>query len=262
MGSVDKIPTTIDIPKTRTHSDSWILVQWENTLNKVIKFLENSDFSLAALELYHFTWGDFADRYIEMAKIEIKHSPKTKDDKDQVKLYILSNLLKTLHPFIPFVTEALWKHMGVESMLMVQPWSILPNISKNDQEAARLVNITLHEVVDELLRGKAEKKIPHSKVVPSKAYYYPEHEIFIEGLTRTAITHANIPNPQIQETSSLTDKKKTELEDYIKKLESKLGNKDFATKAPKSVVEAEKKKSKRNVSPELQEIQELREQLI
>ena len=242
LGSVDKIPTTIDIPKTRTHSDSWILVQWENTLNKVIKFLENSDFSLAALELYHFTWGDFADRYIEMAKIEIKHSPKTKDDKDQVKLYILSNLLKTLHPFIPFVTEALWKHMGVESMLMVQPWSILPNISKNDQEAARLVNITLHEVVDELLRVKAEKKIPHSKVVPSKAYYYPEHEIFIEGLTRTAITHANIPNPQIQETSSLTDKKKTELEDYIKKLESKLGNKDFATKAPKSVVEAEKKK--------------------
>ena len=86
-----------------TLADEWILGKLNNLIEEVTDDLESYKFSPAGEKLRDFTWGDFADWYLEISKIE--------KNKDEILVYILRRLLILWHPFVPFVTEEIWKNL-------------------------------------------------------------------------------------------------------------------------------------------------------
>jgi valyl-tRNA synthetase len=101
-----------------TEQDKWILEELRKTVEIVTKSLEKYEFNIASEEIYEFVWHKFADVYIEEAK-------ERKEDAQPVLNYVLITSLKLLHPFMPFVTEAVWKEIGVaktEGMLIRSEW--------------------------------------------------------------------------------------------------------------------------------------------
>ena len=89
--------------------DKWILTKYEKTLKSVSKHMDKYEFNLAGSEIYEFTWNTFCDYYIEMAKYSID-TIETKS----VLCYVLTGILKMLHPFMPFVTEEIYDKLPVK----------------------------------------------------------------------------------------------------------------------------------------------------
>ena len=88
---------------------SWVI-------SNVTALLDEKQFSRAAECLYEFTWSELADWYLEMNKIYTARGidRENKSQRDEVLLYVLSNLLILWHPFIPFCTEVIWKELSPE----------------------------------------------------------------------------------------------------------------------------------------------------
>ena len=89
--------------------DKWILTKYEHTVKAVTKHMEKYEFNLAGSEIYDFAWNVFCDYYIEMAKYSL--------DKESTKstlCFVLTGILKMLHPFMPFVTEEIYQMLPVK----------------------------------------------------------------------------------------------------------------------------------------------------
>ena len=89
--------------------DKWILSKFEHTLKETTKFMDKFEFNNAAASIYDFVWSMFCDNYIEMAKYSID-TIETKS----VLCYVLTNILKLLHPFMPYVTEEIYSMLPVK----------------------------------------------------------------------------------------------------------------------------------------------------
>ena len=110
-----------------TNRDQKLLNEFIKTKKKVTVYLENYRFSLAGETLYHYFWHTFADKIIEEMKTRIREK-KNEQAAQYVLLTILSGCLKMLHPFMPFITEAIWQqfhqyHAAREKFLIISPWS-------------------------------------------------------------------------------------------------------------------------------------------
>lgn len=118
-------------------ADHWILFRLNETVQEVTRLLGNYQFSLAGETLRDFTWNDFADWYVEIHKIE---------NNTTVLHSVFETILKLWHPFMPFVTEALWKHLGNNSLLMVAPWpeATTEEPSPNNKRFATVIDIITH----------------------------------------------------------------------------------------------------------------------
>jgi len=97
-------------------ADKWILSKLDNLIAGVTKDLEEYRFSQAGENLREFTWSDLADWFLEASKFE------KNENKAGILNYILETILKLWHPFIPFVTEVIWKEMGNKGSLMIEQW--------------------------------------------------------------------------------------------------------------------------------------------
>ncbi len=117
LSSVDEKDYNKEINKNNlTKVDKSILYQLEGTVQTVTQHLiEDYNFSLAGEALFMFTWHDLADWHLEYSKFE------KSSEKEVVLIHILRTILKLWHPFIPFVTEAIWSEFN-DSMLMVEKW--------------------------------------------------------------------------------------------------------------------------------------------
>ncbi len=100
-------------PHVQSDADQWILSRFRSISTEVTHLLENYHFSLAGELLRDFTWSEFADWYIEIHKTERN---------DTLLQYVFENILKLWHPFMPFVTETLWKSLGHDTLLMIERW--------------------------------------------------------------------------------------------------------------------------------------------
>ncbi|MBM3281546.1 MAG: valine--tRNA ligase [Candidatus Harrisonbacteria bacterium] len=109
-----------------TTADKAILSSFENTVKKVEADLEAQDLHTAAEELYSFVWMKFADEYLEVSKLQLKNETQ-KESTQKILLYLLENSLILLHPFIPFVTEAIYEHIPdrPSTLLLVARWPSL-----------------------------------------------------------------------------------------------------------------------------------------
>ena len=105
-------------------ADKWILSRLQEAVRDVSDHMEDGDFGLAATKIYDFAWSEFCDWYIELSKSRLLgEDGESKETVKAVLLFVLENLLKLLHPFMPFLTEQVYKYLpGTEGFLMLQPW--------------------------------------------------------------------------------------------------------------------------------------------
>ena len=104
--------------------DKWILSRLQEAIRDVSDHMEDGDFGLAATKIYDFAWSEFCDWYIELSKSRLLgEDGESKETVKAVLLYVLENLLKLLHPFMPFLTEQVYKYLPeTEGFLMLQKW--------------------------------------------------------------------------------------------------------------------------------------------
>ena len=242
FSQVDEIKRIKKQPKARTLADQWILSEFNELINQVTEDLDNYKFSLAGEKLYHFTWDDFADWYLEISKIE--------KNKDKILLYILERLLTLLHPFTPFITEVIYKEFNSDKLLMINEW---PKDNKINKDV--IINFTeLKELIISLRNLKAKNKIAPTDFPDC----YIESNILDKDYFKLAATmsRVNLVDKKIETESisintnkvwidlekDLTDKEIEKIKKYILGLEIKLNNKDFIKNAPKEIIEDIKNK--------------------
>lgn len=105
--------------------DKEIMMELDGTLADITNDMENFRFYMAGEKIYHYAWHRFADVIIEESKKILKEgSDEEKMSRKQLLLAILDRVLRTLHPFIPFVTEEIWSHMPIrdKKLLIVEKW--------------------------------------------------------------------------------------------------------------------------------------------
>ncbi len=105
-------------------SDKWMLKRFNDITREITQNLDNFDLGMAATNLYDFIWSSFCDWYIEASKFALNGSDETaKNAAQEVLYYVLTGLLKLLHPYMPFITEELYSYMpSVDGMLINAEW--------------------------------------------------------------------------------------------------------------------------------------------
>jgi valyl-tRNA synthetase len=157
-GGNDKVKCKI-FSKDLTLSDRWILGKMEGLVREVTNDLDNYRFSMAGERLKEFSYNDLADWYIEASKFE------KGGEKDKIFGLIIRDLLKLWHPFMPFVTEALWPEFGGPGMLITAPWPDSKNYAGFKDEIASAGFAVVQSVISAIRNLRAENKLkPVDKV--------------------------------------------------------------------------------------------------
>lgn len=253
--------TPIDPPKNVNFSISqWILHQLNELLVSVQNSLENFRLAEAADNLRTFLWRDFCDWYLEMSKKE-----ERTDEDNRVLAYTYTTLLRLLHPYMPFVTEALWEEFETSEMLIRSEW---PRSVEGYHFPESVAQISLvQEAITQIraLRDKANIGLnvkSKARIDSDKhALLFREHEGVIKRLARLEKLQIEQQKPEmsneslsayfedtlVQIEASIVDlqkeieklsKKLQKEEDFLNKSQKKLQNKQFLSKASEHVVEA------------------------
>ncbi len=112
---------SIDDVALQTEGDKVILEKLRSTIKEASVHLDEFRMHEAAQSIYQFTWHEFADIYIETSKQQLK-DPDLKASTEKVLVTSLINILKLLHPFMPFITEEIWSKLDQKDLLMVAQW--------------------------------------------------------------------------------------------------------------------------------------------
>ena len=229
-------------------ADKWILTKCNNLIKNIRKHMDNYEFNVVGSELYSFIWDDFCDWYIELAKINMNNTTKS------VLYKVLSNIIKMLHPFMPYVTEEIFQMLPIKDSesIMLAPY---PTYQQEEvyEDSKELDNVI--EFIVKVRNTKQEHQIPKDAKVYFKGNYA---DIILKLLKVSNITEDNsqegievkTTNYEIKYMFDTTDSKEKELENLLKekeKLESSierrkklLSNENYVAKAPANIVNKEK----------------------
>ena len=258
-----------------TLADRWILSRYAKTVAEVTANLERFELGEAARSLYEFIWNEYCDWYIETAKARLyaKDDSSGRATAQYVLWYVLSNTLKLLHPFMPFITEAIWQHLPHEgNSIVVTPWpKEEPQLLDADAEEKMTL---LMETIKAIRNMRAEVNVPpgkKSEVVLLAASaklegMLDENSQYLKSLAAAetvTILPATAPKPENamaavvsgveiylplkglidaeKEVARLT-KEQVNLESEISRIQGKLANEKFVAKAPAEVIEKERAK--------------------
>lgn len=259
-----KIQKNIQLPQAHTLADQYILMKINHVVEIVTGLLESYQFSLAGEQLRDFTWGEFADWYLEIAKVE--------GNKSEILNYCLNNILKLWHPYMPFVTEAIWTEMyGEENLLMVERWPVFVETTTGEAQAIQEDFDTLQKIIIKIRSLRSDYKIEPRKKV-SLVLNEDANNIFLllqnnidvlKTLARLETVEFGGKKPDgaisfvengvemylnligvldIEKETEHINKEIATVEPYVNSLEKKLSNTEFVHNAPAQVVEQEKKK--------------------
>ena len=154
------------LPEVSTLSgiDRWILSRLSETLRDVDVLLESYEFARACETLYHFAWDDLCDWYLELSKETF--ASENKAASQRVLGHVLDQLMRVLHPVMPFITEELWCTLTGGQSLVVADWPV-SNPAHIDKKSEALVN-SLQEVVTEVRRFRNDQGLKPSQKVPGR----------------------------------------------------------------------------------------------
>jgi valyl-tRNA synthetase len=153
---------TID-PALLTLPDQWILARLQKAVAEVSAHMEDGDFGLSANKIYEFTWSEFCDWYIELAKGRLTGEDEAQKKNVRAVLYtVLEGILKLLHPFMPFITEEVYQHLPQrEGMLILSQWpQVQPAFAFEAQERQME---GLMEIIRTIRNLRAEMKVQAGK---------------------------------------------------------------------------------------------------
>ena len=263
----NKLP---DISQLQTE-DKWIVSKYNKVVKEVTENLDKFELGIALSKLYDFIWDNFCDWYIELVKPRLfeKENPTGKTAQ-YVLTYVLSNTMKLLHPFMPFITEEIWQHLpheGESIMISSYPEYDESLVFEDDEKAMELIM----EAITAIRNRRAEMNVPPSKkakviIVTDKTNVFSKGAMFFEklasaseavvqndksGISENAV-NVVVPGAEIfLPLDELVDKEKElerlnaekkKLEGEIKRVEGKLNNEGFVSKAPQKVIDEEKAK--------------------
>ena len=154
------------LPKDLAIEDKWILSKVNTLAKEVTDNLERFELGIAVAKLYDFIWDVFCDWYIEIAKIRLQ-SGEGADIAKAVLVYVLTDILKLLHPFMPFITEEIYQAIPHDTeSIMISKWPEYdPTLSFADEEAQME---KIMDAIRAIRNRRAEMNIPPSK--KSKVY--------------------------------------------------------------------------------------------
>lgn len=157
------------LPGELALEDKWILSQYNTVVKEVTDNLEKFELGMAVQKLYDFIWDVFCDWYIELAKIRLQQGGEAAKPARAVLVYVMSNTLKLLHPFMPFITEEIWQtlpHNG--EAILVSPWPVYDAALAFSQEEDKMERIM--RAIRAVRNRRSEMNVPPSK----KAHVYIE----------------------------------------------------------------------------------------
>jgi len=254
--------------------DRWILSGLNRLIKEVNDNLGDYELGIALGKLYDFVWDVFCDWYIELVKPRLNDKgTNTNKVAQNVISYVLVNLLKLLHPFIPFITEEIWQSMPTledEESIMVCAYPTFNDALVFEEEEKIMDKVI--SAIRAIRNTRNDMKIPPSRkanvfIVTDATDAFNEKTLFFferlasassatvvpaydgEKAVQIVTDSARIYIPAAdmidyeKEMERLT-KEKIKVLSEIERLENKLGNENFVSKAPQNVVDAEKEKLK------------------
>ncbi len=269
--SIDKneLPETSSL-KTE---DKWILHRFNELAKAVNDNLEKYELGVAVQKLYDFIWDEFCDWYIELIKPRFFEQNEDNITAQKVIVYVLSNTLKLLHPFMPFITEEIWQALPHDGeSIMISEFPVFDE-KLVFPDAESKMNVIM-DAIKGIRNRRNEMNVPPSKktklyIVTGAPEIFEAGRIFFEKLASASevvisADKSGVPENAVsvvvgkaelfmpvdelvdkaQELDRL-NKEKARLEGEIKRVEGKLSNKGFVDKAPASVVEEEKAKGEK-----------------
>ncbi len=257
------------LPEALTTEDKWLLSQYNRLVREVTDNLDKFELGVAEQKIYDFLWDVFCDWYIELAKARLQN-PEDAENARRVLVYVMTNTLKLLHPFMPFITEEIWQALPNDcESIMIAKWpAYRPELdfAADEREFARVM-----EAIRGIRNVRTEMNVPPSR----KAAVYVDtqyEEIFrasaaffqrlasaselrlthepVEGAVQVATQSARIflPMEELidkQKELERLNREKAGCEKEIALLSGKLSNEKFVSRAPEAVVNNEREKLRR-----------------
>ncbi|WP_407723450.1 valine--tRNA ligase [Ruminococcus sp. JL13D9] len=262
--NIDDHEVKNELPKELHTEDKWILSTLNNVAKEVNENLEKFELGIAVQKVYEFIWDCYCDWYIELVKARLFNDA---DDSyiaaEQVLLYVLDQILRLLHPFMPYVTEEIWQtipHEGETVMLSEYP-TYKPELDFPEEEAEMR---RVMEAIRAIRNRRSEMNVPPSRkakvyIATKFADTFKNGSAFIEKLASasgvevadnfdidgavtvvTADAKIYIPMDELVDKKAELERLGKELAQVEKRLaqsEGKLNNQGFVSKAPAAVIE-------------------------
>ncbi len=264
----------LKVPENLCIEDKWILTKYNKLVEEVTENLDKFELGVAVAKLYDFIWDVFCDWYIELVKPRLyDENDPTNETAQYVLSYVLSNTLKLLHPFMPFITEEIWLSLPHEGeSIVISDWPKASDALSFPEEASQMEMIM--NAVKAVRNKRAEMNIPPSKkasmvIVTDNVDVFESGSVFFTKLASAASVTVTAEKSGIDDTyvavivdgaqiympmGELVDAEKEiarlkeeqkKLIGEIKRVEGKLSNEGFVAKAPAHVVEEEKAKGEK-----------------
>ncbi len=259
-----------------TTEDKWILTELHDLISEATVNIDNYEFGVALSKIVDFLWDNFCDWYIEITKSRLYDKEcKTRNNAIYLLNYVLSEAMKLLHPFMPFITEEVYQNLVIADKaesIMISEWPEADKVLSSAEDAEMM-----NTMIDAIRGIRAVRK--NMDVAPSRkahiivvttsdkiADMFTQGEGFLERLAsvsslETRTNKEGIPSTAVQavfgggeiyipledlidisKELERLDKEKTRLEGEIKRLKGKLSNESFVSKAPAAVVDQERAK--------------------
>jgi len=269
-GSKNELP---DLSKLEI-ADKWVLSKLNSLIAEVTENLEKYEMGMAVHKVYDYIWDTYCDWYIELTKARLyAEEPERKDTAMKVLVYVLDQVLRLLHPFMPFITEEIWQSIPHEGeSLMLSAWPVYKEELNFKAEKDQMESVM--EAIRAIRNRRAEMNVPPSKkaalyVLTAKPQIFAEGEGFLQRLAyadavsmlekepenldgmvtiTTADAKLYIPMGQLVDVAKELDRIGKELEKnkkFLASLEAKLSNEKFVGRAPEAVVNAEREKAQK-----------------
>ena len=259
------------LPEPLETEDKWILSKLNRVVKEVCDNMDSFELGVAAGKIYDFIWDDYCDWYIELTKPRLNGDDEAaKESAQRVLLYVLVEILKLLHPFMPFITEEIWQALPHEGdALMMQSYPEYSEALNFPEDEANFGMVM--DAIKAVRARRSEMNVPPSRkshliIVTDKAKAFTDGEKFICKLAYASgvEVRAELPESTDGMVSVITDnarmfmpmaelvdlekeraRMEKELANAKKQLDgqnAKLANENFVSRAPEKVVNAEREK--------------------
>ena len=252
--------------------DKWVLSKLNTLVKEVTENLDSYEIGVASAKVYDFIWDTYCDWYIELTKTRLNgEDEEGKLVAQNVLCYVLTDLLKLLHPFMPFITEEIFQalpHTG--DFIMTAQWpEYQESLSFPAEEAAMEA---VMDTIKAIRARRAEMNVPPSKkaevilvteepAIYEQGIHFIQRLAYAEKVTVTGkapedlaglvniVTHkanAYIPLNELVDFQAELDRiarEKEKAENGLRITEKKLSNEKFVANAPEAVVNAEREKA-------------------
>ena len=252
--------------------NQWIYLELQKTIEQINKHINDFRFDEASRVIYNFVWHTFCDWYIEFLKPIFNSKNKSLIDEAKVfSTYILSNILKLLHPFIPFFTEYAWKENNLDKILKSDlinaDWPKIEKMSSFNQSSLEIE--TLIQIISSIRSTKVQLNIPPKEYC--NIIFFNETKKIKKSINSNVdiikqvgrvnnIVTKKAKDKNIIQIIVLNEKiglefdtnidvqsqikrllvKQNEIENKINLLNKKLSNNEYLKKAPKDIVDTDK----------------------